>query len=102
MDEGTDGAIGRIPILVSNSGVPCVSSRARDSALQRKNASRSRLRLDGCEIARRYVTFVVVEARGGTPHVLSPRVAWAPCFAPFPVLSGRRELAVKVFGNSDT
>lgn len=65
--EGTDGAIGRIPILVSNSGVPCVSSRARDSALQRKNASRSRLRLDGCEIARRYVTSVVVEARRGTP-----------------------------------
>lgn len=84
MDEGSDGtAIGRIPILASNSGVPCVSSRARDSALQRKNASCSRLRRDGCEIARRYVTSVV-EARGrDTPRTLSSRRVGAR-FAPFP------------------
>lgn len=52
--------MGRIPILVSNFGVPCVfqaaprrESRAR-CCTAKECISCSRLRRDGCEIARRY------------------------------------------------
>lgn len=85
--------IGRIPILVSNSGVPCISgihttrdaarrvgtaqSVAQSGCTARKNAHRSCLRRDGCEIARYYFsapTMMVVVVVQKTPRIL-PSVA---------------------------
>lgn len=81
MDDDERNAIGRIPILVSNSGVPCVSSRSR--AIPYSNERMHRVRVcDATAVKLHDVTFVVVEARerDTTYSLVADCVAWAPRF----------------------